>query len=1017
MPENNDVIIPTSADYVPEKFSHFKKLDTLKGKEREKYLEYLEKSGLIAPGNDGFFTELGQGTAQGAVSGLAGFGKTLEDIGLGSGVKEYAEDVLRRNKQWNPHEDYSAFSLNPGNIGRTIGQGLGSTAASLGTTVATTLATGNPVAGLAAGGAVTFSQIYGDTVEEYKKAMPDQDPGTVRGLAFLSASGQSLIETVLGPEKIFAGFAKGIASSALKQTTRSFARTVGKEAAKQAVQEGSEELAQDFWNRCVKAAGTRNIELPSWEEVREQFFGGAIPGAVLGGAGSAVSYRKDVAPAPVPVPEAETQAPAPSGEAPVPLPEDFPRPDEALREIKNTSEAVRLVDEVAKELGLNVRYFDEEGAPKAEDASGNSVNGWYDKDKNEFWINRQDPGMNPLETLGHEFKHFIDNKHSDLSKTFDELISAGMNEEGRAALQQTENDYSAAGMPGKGNVEFSADTMGKMWTDPQFWQEVTERAERISAGMGEKMLLALQDFIKVVQRKLKEIGTPEAKELFDNMKELRAEAVRIAAEVKARRNGAQMQVEADAEIATNEKGNIELPEEVDVESLAVDPERFQFKENKDVKGVVTPLEGEFDQQVARPLFVWEDKDGKRFVVEGHHRLDLAKRSGTKKVLAYVHKESDGKSAEWARRRGVLMNIQDNKGSVKDFAEFFRNDDITYDEAKQRGLFRKGENGETGFIIGKYSGDTLYSAFKNGDITPEKAAVIADAARGDDGLEVAGLQKASGMSKEHLAEYMRLLKRLPREQSEQGDLFGFDDSAIQEADKVSALALKHQKKLRDIINAGKGAIKRPEAAKGVGVSGGKNSAKLLADAQKELLRYEHYYTDPEIYQQLLEEAGLAKKKEETSEKAKEVASTSSPAPVNQEEVKAEKTEEKSPAPEVPVSEAPEEKEVVKENLTTQKNKEIVHSDGSVSQKLRAVINSEEKPLDKKIKIVKIGQENGFSPKEIEEMCEAEVVSMAREINSENISDDEKYKKLVALYEKQPAFTKRTSSSIENQAERV
>ena len=1077
MAENNERYIPVSENFVPEKFNPLKKLDTLHGKEREKYLEFLEKSGFIAPGNDGLLTELGQGAAQGAVSGLASIGNTLDKAGLGSGVKEYAEDVLRRNRQWGAHEDYSAFSLNPGNIGRTIGQGLGSTAASLAAGVGTTLLTGNPVAGLAAGGAVTFAQTYGDTLDEYTKAMPDQTPQTVKGLAFFSAAGQSLIETVLGPEKVFAGLAKGIATNALKKTTQSFAKRLGKEAAKQAVEEGSEEVAQDFWNRCVEAAGTNNLKLPSWEDVREQFFGGAIPGAVFGGVGGAMSYKRDVAPEITPAPE--TQAPVADGSGPVPLPEDFPQPAEALREIKNTNEAVRLVDEVAKELGLNVRYFDEEGAPAATDSAGNAVNGWYDKGKNEFWINRQDPGMNPLETLGHEFKHFLDNKHQDLAKTFDELLSAGINEAGKAEQAQTESDYAQAGISGRGNIEFSADTMGKMWTDPQFWQDVAAKAESMNAGMGEKMLQALQEFIKVVQRKLKEIGTPEAKELFDNMKELRAEAVRIAAEVKVRRNGADLQMKSDVDIATNAKGDIELPESVDVESLAVDPERFQFKENKNKEGVVTPLNGEFDQQVARPVFVWEDKEGKRFVVEGHHRLDLAKRSGTKQILAYVHKEADGKDAEWARRRGVMMNIQDNKGTVKDFAEFFRNDDITYDEAKNRGLFRKDENGEPGFIIGKYSGDTLYSAFRNDDITPEKAAVIAEAARGDEGLETAGLKKASGMSKEHLAEYMKLLKKLPREKDEQGDLFGFDDSAIQEADKVSALALKHQRKLRDTINAGKGAIKRPEAAKGVGVSGGKNSAQLLADAQKELARYEHYDTDPELYQQLLEEAGLVKKEEPAPVVSAENAQTTKE--TTKEEVVSKK---ENTAEEV----APKVEEVVKENLTTETataekktessltpeqkiekmtpgsrerifaftelsdGEHIIHGksfvkknngfilDGntmngreiekairaskkkeesapdnvSLSQKLRDVINSDEKPFDKKVALVKLGQANGLLPKDVEEACEAEVVYMAREINNENISDDEKYQKLVELYNKQPSFTKRTSTSVQNQA---
>ena len=331
---------------------------------------------------------------------------------------------------------------------------------------------------------------------------------------------------------------------------------------------------------------------------------------------------------------------------------------------------------------------------------------------------------------------------------------------------------------------------------------------------------------------------------------------------EVKKASARLQIKADDEIAKNKAGEYELPEFVNVDDLQIDPERFQFKENKNKKGVVVPLNGEFDQQTARPLFVWEDKNGKQFVVEGHHRLDLAKRNDVKRVLAYVHKETDGKSAEWARRRGVIMNIRDGQGSVRDYAEFFRNDDITYDEAKQRGLFRKdnegNSNGEIGFAIGNYASDNLYASFRNNDISAKKTAIIAEAAKKDEGLEAAGLKKANAMNEKHLAEYMKLLKYLPREQSNQGDLFGFDDSAIIEADKVSERALEIMDEFRKLINAGKGSIKNPELVKKLKVGSGKTSAKLLEKAKQELKKYENYYTDPEVYNKLLEDVGLTKK---------------------------------------------------------------------------------------------------------------------------------------------------------------
>ena len=369
------------------------------------------------------------------------------------------------------------------------------------------------------------------------------------------------------------------------------------------------------------------------------------------------------------------------------------------------------------------------------------------------------------------------------------------------------------------------------------------------------------DLTPAMRRKAEELTRFDMEKI--DIEKVKHEASKKSPKLEAvKKASARLQIKADDEIAKNKAGEYELPKFVKVEDLQIDPQRFQFKENKNKQGVVVPLNGEFDQQTARPLFVWEDKNGKQFVIEGHHRLDLAKRNDVKRVLAYVHKETDGKSAEWARRRGVIMNIRDGQGSVRDYAEFFRNDDITYDEAKQRGLFRKdnegNSNGEIGFAIGNYASDNLYASFRNNDISAKKTAIIAEAAKKDEGLEAAGVKKANAMNEKHLAEYMKLLKYLPREQSNQGDLFGFDDSAIIEADKVSERALEIMDEFRKLINAGKGSIKNPELVKKLKVGSGKTSAKLLEKAKQELKKYENYYTDPEVYNKLLEDVGLTKK---------------------------------------------------------------------------------------------------------------------------------------------------------------
>lgn len=868
--------------------------------ERKRLFKSLQKVGFEAPTEDNVFVEAGQAFSQSLVSAGRGLGATFNELGMGSGVQDYFTGVLRRNQHWNAPADMGTGTY----ISRALGSGVGSTVGVLGASTAGGLI--NPAVGLGAGLTTGFAQSFGDNVQRNRAA--GYSEGKAYGMAFLESAVDTGIENlpfgVVGKSAKSLGILKNLSESGKKE----FVNLVGQKLAEKVGQKEAQNLLMKWGRKTLESGAGESFEEGlqyfnsylnqelggdpnakfSKEELADAMAQGFIGGFGMGGVMNIAEVRNKSRRG-VTDPVSETVPAASEGfaETSVSDPatsEDFdatslsdvldksdmsdksdmeaeatPSLSEDSAEQSVDSLSDEVIRGVAEEFGVKVDYVDNYNGEKkiAEDATG-----FFDKSTNTIYLGRDardDLGV----TLGHEFKHFLDKEHADLVKGFDAIWESGQTEAGKKYFQKLVKDWGLT--EDIKQKEFSAEVFGKIFVRPETWRSYAENLERQTPGLGEKFVKVLQQFIQAIKKRLSGLGelaeqSPEAEVLFNNVSELEAEAGRILAEVRMRKHGAKMQMESDAEIATNTTGEFEMPEFVDVDSLGIDVDRFQFKENKDKKGVVVPLSGDFDQQVARPVFVWEDKSGKRFIVEGHHRLDLAKRTGNKKILAYVHKESDGKTAEWARRRGVMMNIQDNKGSVKDFAEFFRNDDITYEEAKERGLFRKGENGEPGFIIGKYSGDLLYSAFRNDSIKPEKAEIIADAARGDEGLEAAGLKKANGMSKEHLAEYMRLLKKLPREKSVQGDLFGFDDSAIQEADKISELALRYQKKLKLSINSGKGAIKRPEAASEVGVYGDKDSVKKLAQAQEELYRYEHYDTDPEIYQKLLKEAGLSKEVE-------------------------------------------------------------------------------------------------------------------------------------------------------------
>ena len=329
-----------------------------------------------------------------------------------------------------------------------------------------------------------------------------------------------------------------------------------------------------------------------------------------------------------------------------------------------------------------------------------------------------------------------------------------------------------------------------------------------------------------------------------------AHANRAAADADTREeSGAGAHAGDAAADAGTRKEDGRVPTLTPISELEIDPQRFQFKSGADKKGVTRPLQGQFDQRQARPLYVWEDKDGKKYVVEGHHRLDLAQRSGVQDVLTYVDRESDGVTAEQARTKGVWQNIKDGKGSIADFADYFRGSELTEEQAKTEGLFTEKE-GRTGFVIGKNSGETLWSAFKNG-LAANRAEAIASVAQGDEGLEAVGVKAAERMSEIQLREYLKFMKGAERKESaETGDLFGFDDSAMRLGETLSRIAAKRIKELDERLRSAKGALRNPDGAAQVDVKVGKNAQKLYDRLIKERQRWENWTTDAELRKEML-----------------------------------------------------------------------------------------------------------------------------------------------------------------------
>ena len=115
----------------------------------------------------------------------------------------------------------------------------------------------------------------------------------------------------------------------------------------------------------------------------------------------------------------------------------------------------------------------------------------------------------------------------------------------------------------------------------------------------------------------------------------------------------------------------------DPEEIEFDAKTFQYKTDGDVRGVSDKLKNvtEWDQPSAGTVLVFQFRDGRKAIVDGHQRLGLAKRLKEKgqkpKILAHVFNEADGHTPEDALLSGLLINLRNNTGSAADAARVLR----------------------------------------------------------------------------------------------------------------------------------------------------------------------------------------------------------------------------------------------------------------------------------------------------------------------------------------------------------
>ena len=180
-------------------------------------------------------------------------------------------------------------------------------------------------------------------------------------------------------------------------------------------------------------------------------------------------------------------------------------------------------------------------------------------------------------------------------------------------------------------------------------------------------------------------------------------------------------------VPTAERGNV-MPsysqvQETPVADIGVDPVRLQFKAAGLGKtGTTGSLKGatSYDPLFGKIVSVWRDpQTNQLLVVNGHNRLDLARRSGTQTILTW---EIDAPTAEQARAIGAMENIAEGQGTPWDAAKIMRDMGIGAEEMVRRNIDVTKGVAEKGVALSRLPQD-VFEQGVTGKLSLDKAVAL------------------------------------------------------------------------------------------------------------------------------------------------------------------------------------------------------------------------------------------------------------------------------------------------------
>jgi len=212
--------------------------------------------------------------------------------------------------------------------------------------------------------------------------------------------------------------------------------------------------------------------------------------------------------------------------------------------------------------------------------------------------------------------------------------------------------------------------------------------------------------------------------------------------------------------------------------LTADPNQFQYKMNTAGPVGVTDQFKEtrvWNKELAGVVQVWKSPtENKTFVVNGHHRYELAQRLGVGKLnVQYIQAQN----AAEARIKGALTNIAEGRGTSVDAAKFFRDQPKIEDwskELKNKGISLSERTASEGLAL-KDVHPKIWRDVVN-EMTPLSRAVSIGKSglKQEDQLNIYNRSTAGNWTSGKTSEFATELKNSARTKVKSGSLFGDDE---------------------------------------------------------------------------------------------------------------------------------------------------------------------------------------------------------------------------------------------------